>query len=55
MDDDDSDESSDSSDAPDEGKPKDPERAGTGKFYKAQAPTGKIIAKMFRRFCDLSD
>ena len=31
----------------------DPENAGTLKYYTPQTPNGKIMAKMFRRFCDL--
>jgi hypothetical protein len=53
MEDNDSDESS--SDAPKEGGPKDPEQAGTGKFYKAQTPNVKKMVKMFERFCNLTD
>jgi hypothetical protein len=37
-----------------EGKPEDPDNAGTGKFYKPQTPRGKAMAKMFCRFCDLA-
>jgi hypothetical protein len=54
MEDNDSDESSRSSDASYEGKPKDPEWAGTGMFYKTQTPNWKHMVKMFRRFCDLT-
>jgi hypothetical protein len=32
---------------------KDPENAGTHKYYKPQTPNGKIMAKMFCQFCDL--
>ena len=35
-------------------QPEDPERAGTGKYYKPQTPNGKAMAKMFHRFCDLA-
>jgi hypothetical protein len=31
----------------------DPENAGTRKYYTPQTPSGKIMARMFRRFCDL--
>ena len=31
----------------------DPENAGTLKYFTPQTPNGKIMAKMFRRFCDL--
>ena len=37
-----------------DGEPiEDPEDAGTLKYYTPQTPNGKIMAKMFRRFCDL--
>ena len=26
-----------------------------GKFYKAQTPSNKMMVKMFRRFCDLTE
>jgi hypothetical protein len=32
----------------------DPENAGTLKYYKPQTPNGKIMVKMFCRFCDLT-
>jgi hypothetical protein len=51
-DDDEEDEDSEMEDA-DAEPVEDPENAGTLKYYTPQTPNGKIMAKMFRRFCDL--
>ena len=38
----------------DEDQPENSDNAGAGKFYKPQTPREKAMAKMFRRFCDLT-
>jgi len=53
-DDDDAEDSSTDSDES-QSQPEDPENVGTGKFYKALTPNGKVMVKMFTKFSDLTD